>query len=99
MYIHKLLNSLKYVFSMLVTIIFLYPLMALIGTFLKTPTPIFDHPILSRIADILIHPPIIFPYTLSSVTLDLLPILIIFLAGLWGWFHYPGKPRNTVMRD
>ncbi|MDD3365174.1 MAG: hypothetical protein PHZ03_09355 [Syntrophomonas sp.] len=85
--VQRILNGLKYMLSILVIIILLYPLLGLIGAGMEAFGELINAEYVKKIAYVLCHPAMIIPVNIGSATIDLIPLLVVVLAGIWGFYR------------
>jgi len=81
----RLINMLKYSCSALACIILIYPLIGIAAYILRLFQSKINWKIMDTIDCPLTNPPALLPVSFDSFTIDLVPLFIIVIAGIYGW--------------
>lgn len=83
--VKHIINMLKYSCSALVSIILIYPLIGIIAYILKLFHLKFHWEIWGMFNYPLTTPPMLLPVCFGLFIIDIVPLVIIVLAGVYGW--------------
>lgn len=90
----RLFAAIKCSFSVMASLFVLHFVIGFMATIVNWLYQASGMDFLFSIGQFLDHPPMILPFHRDGMTVDIVPLLVVAAAAIWGWTRQPSNPMH-----